>query len=186
MPVFDRDGPCIAECGLFSDRMGDHSVGCASRGERIARHNHLRDALYSTAQSAQLGPLREECALLPGKERPADVLLPNAAGGRHEALDICVVSSLQSQMVEGAATEPGFALAQRYREKMRKYGEACSAEGISFQPMPMEVLGGLHAATEKTVKKLGTALARASGQEEALVTKHLFDRLSIFLQWGYI
>ena len=53
MPVFAGDGPCIA-CGQFSDSLGDHAVGCASQGERIARPNHLWDALYSTAQSAQL------------------------------------------------------------------------------------------------------------------------------------
>ena len=51
MPLFQSDGACIA-CGQASDRYGDHAVGCASQGERIASHNHLRDALYHTAQSA--------------------------------------------------------------------------------------------------------------------------------------
>ena len=81
MPVFETDGDCLA-CGQWSDRFGDHAIGCASQGERIARHNHLRDALYHTAQSASLVPLREERALLPGlagDRRPADVLLPNNA-----------------------------------------------------------------------------------------------------------
>ena len=140
MPVFAADGPCIS-CGLFADMLGDHSVGCSTRGERISRHNHLRDALYHTAQSAHLGPLREERALLPSAsgERPADVLLPHHAGGKHEALDICVVSSLQAQLVNRAAVEPGHALAHRYHQKIRKYGEACAAEGIVFTPVAMEV-----------------------------------------------
>ena len=103
---------CIV-CGQQSDRMGDHSVGCSSRGECIARHNHLRDALFNTAASAHLTPLKEEIALLPGShgERPADVLLPNfASGGQHMAIDVCVVSSLLAQLVERAAVEPGAAL----------------------------------------------------------------------------
>ena len=95
MPVFRDSGACIA-CGLPSDVYGDHAVGCASQGERIARHNHLRDALYHTAVSAHLAPLREERALLPGvhsQARPADVMIPHLAGGLHLAVDISIVSS---------------------------------------------------------------------------------------------
>ena len=104
-------------CGLWQeDRWGDHAVGCASQGERIARHNHLRDALYHTAASAHLAPLREERALLPGGEKPADVLIPNFAnGGKHMAVDVSVVSSLQSQLIYRASVEPGYALDQRYQ-----------------------------------------------------------------------
>ena len=64
--------------------MGNHAIVCASEGERIAQHSHLRNALYHTAVSASLGPLREERALLPGVEqRPANILLPHFSGGRH-------------------------------------------------------------------------------------------------------
>ena len=91
--------------------MGDHAIACGGQSERIVRHNHLRDSLYHTAVSASLAPLREERALLPGLEqRPADVLLPNFAGGKNCAIDVCVVSSLQSQLVERASVEPGYAL----------------------------------------------------------------------------
>ena len=125
MPVFDSGGDCVA-CGQCSDKLEVISVGCAARGERIARHNHLRDALYHTAVSAQLAPAREQQALLPGENsRPADVMLPHFEGGRHLLLDVSVVSSLQAQLVDRAATEPGHALQHRYAEKLRKYGEAC-------------------------------------------------------------
>ena len=158
MPVFLEDGACIACGNPNSDKFGDHAVGCASQGERIARHNHLRDALYHTAVSASLAPLREERALLPGGDRPADVLVPHfAVGGRHMAIDVCVVSSLQAQLVERASTDPGHALNYRYQQKWAKYGEACSGEGISFQPLPFEVLGGIHDAASKVISKLGQA-----------------------------
>ena len=75
--------------------------------------------------------------LLPGGDRPADVLLPHYAGGRHQAVDVCVVSSLQGQLVEGASTIPGHALAHRYQQKWQKYGDACDREGISFLPAPV-------------------------------------------------
>ena len=83
--------------------------------------------------SANLAPLKEERALLPGGVRPADVLLPNfASGGRHMAIDVCVVSSLQACMVDREAAEPGAALRERYHQKWDKYGEACLDEGIFF------------------------------------------------------
>ena len=140
-------------------------MGCAARGERIARHNHLRDALYSTAASAHLAPLREERALIPGEAgRPADVMLPHYEAGRHLLLDVTVVSSLQAGLVDRAAELPGHALQHRHAEKWRKYGEACQAEGMIFRAMTLEVLGGMHEATVSTVKRLGQSLARAGGQ----------------------
>ena len=136
------------------------------QGERIAKHNHLRDALYHTAVSAHLGPLREERALLPGvhsQARPADVMVPHFAGGLHLAIDVSVVSSLQIQLVERAAVEPGHALQHRYSEKERKYGNACHAEGIVFKAMPIEVLGGFHKVSVGIVKQFGQVLSRVGG-----------------------
>ena len=73
-PIFGSDGPCPA-CGQQSDRLGDHAMNCAWQGERIARHNSLRDALHNTAVKAALGPTKEGQHLLPGEGgKPADTL----------------------------------------------------------------------------------------------------------------
>ena len=53
-----------------------------------------------------------------------------------------------------------------------------------FQPLPIEVLGGWHEAGVGLVKRLGQALARSNGQEEDIVTKHLFQKLSVLLMRG--
>ena len=42
---------------------GDHVISCGFEGERIARHNHLRDTLYQTAVTAALAPSKEDMAL---------------------------------------------------------------------------------------------------------------------------
>ena len=52
-------------CGADSDIMGDHGLVCGTGGERIARHNALRDAIHDTAASAGLAPRKEGRALLP-------------------------------------------------------------------------------------------------------------------------
>ena len=53
-PVYPSSGPCPAY-QKPSDRFVDHAIVCRSHGERIARHHHLRDALYQVAVSANLG-----------------------------------------------------------------------------------------------------------------------------------
>ena len=63
IPVFRKSGPCPA-CKADSDKEGDHAIACGWEGERIARHNQLRDALFQTASQAALGPRKEEQAIL--------------------------------------------------------------------------------------------------------------------------
>ena len=117
-PVYITDGECPA-CHQYSDKEGDHAISCGSKGERIARHNHLRDHLYHTAVCSALSPTREDRAIIPGSDaRPADVLIPNWTGGKDTALDVTVVNPLQTQLVSRAATHAGHALEVRYSAKM--------------------------------------------------------------------
>ena len=107
LKVFPEEGPCPA-CKAHSDSLGDHALGCAGDGERIARHNHLRDSLYQTARQAGLGPTREEGGILQDSgERPGDIYIPSWTKGLDTALDVTVVSPLQAALVRKAAQEPG-------------------------------------------------------------------------------
>ena len=107
MPIYDKSGSCPA-CGEESDTMGDHGMVCGTGGERIARHNALRDAIHDTAAAAGLAPQKEGRALLPGtNRRPADIFIPRWAGGRDAALDVMVTHPLKEGTRARAATEPG-------------------------------------------------------------------------------
>lgn len=58
------------------DKLNDQAINYSNQGERIARHNHLCGALYNTAVTAAVGPVKE------GRFRcPVDVLiyLPSGA-----------------------------------------------------------------------------------------------------------
>ena len=183
-PVFPTSGKCSA-CPQFSDKEGDHAISCGYQGERTARHNHLRDILYHTAVSAALGPTREDRALIPGTEaRPADVLIPNWTGGKDTALDVTVINPLQTTLVAQAATTPGHALTVAYNRKMTQSAEACRLEGIVFIPMAAETFGGWHESAVLQVKKLGSALARHTGQEESDKIRHLYQGLAVRLAKG--
>ena len=184
MPVYDTAGNCPA-CGRHSDVMGDHGMVCGTGGERIARHNALRDALHDTAAAAGLAPQKEGRALLPGNDRrPADILLPGWAGGRDAALDVTVVHPLQDATRARAAAEPGSALTYAFNNKMRVTAELCDQQGIAFIPIVAESMGGWHKVALEQLKKLGSALARHTGQEEGETISHLHTRASVLLQKG--
>ena len=141
--------------------------------------------MYHTAVSAALAPTREDRALLPGTDaRPADVLIPRWTHGKDTALDVTIVNPLQAALVGQAATTAGHALAYAYKRKMSGTGAACQREGMVFIPMPAETLGGWHEQAVLQVRKLGSALARQTGQEESVAIGHLFQRLSILLVRG--
>ena len=52
--VFSEADQCPA-CNHHSDVLGDHAISCGNQGERIARHDSLRDAIYVVNQTACLG-----------------------------------------------------------------------------------------------------------------------------------
>ena len=149
------------------------------------RHNSLRDAIFQAAQQSVLSPRREEQFLIAGGlERPADILIPNYTAGRDTALDITVISPLQLCEVKKAAEEAGSALEHRFQTKMTKYFDRCRDQGIHFQPLPVETLGGWHPQAVPVLTKLGRQLARQTGREEEETVRHLFQRLAILLMKG--
>ena len=158
---------------------------CGTGGERISRHNNLRDALFDTAVSAGLSPTKEAPGLLPGSARkPGDVFLPHWSGGLDAALDVTITHPLQNQTVEEAAVTPGHAMSVAYNRKMRGAGELCRGQGIAFIPIVAESLGGLHSIAIREIRKIASALARHTGEDEGQTTAHLFSRIAILIQRG--
>ena len=181
--VFSIEAECpMSKCRMISDRLGDHAISCGIGGERIARHNHCRDALFQAAQQAGLGPSREPDGLLPGSDdRPADLLIPFWTGGQDTALDFTVVNPLQSALVRQTAKEGGSAVAHAHGVKLKKYEERCGAEGITFLPLAVDTLGGWHPTALETITRLGRQLARNVGKEDQEVVRHLRQRLAVLL-----
>ena len=68
--------------------------------------------------------------------------------------------------------------------KYIKYGEACEGEGMSFCPFVLDTFGAWHERAVGETKKLGQALARATGQPDSQVVGHLFQRLSLLAMRG--
>ena len=67
---------------------------------------------------------------------------------------------------------------------MTSAGASCQAEGITFIPLVFESLGGWEDRAVKELKKLASALARHSGEDEADTWRKLIVRISILLMKG--
>ena len=86
-------------CGLFdiADPFGDHHVGCGGNGDRIHRHDSIRDVLFTAAQSAALAPRKEVPSLIPGtSNRPADIYLASGCTRRDSDFHSPVANGFQS------------------------------------------------------------------------------------------
>ena len=67
---------------------------------------------------------------------------------------------------------------------MRGAADQCDQQGIAFIPVVAESLGGWHKVGLEQLRKLGSALARHTGQEEGETISHLLTRASVLLQKG--
>ena len=184
LQMFEDDMTCPV-CHSTADCYVDHQVGCGGNPDRIYRHNSVRDALFSAAQSAALAPRREVPSLIPGTQsRPADVFLPNWSRGRPAALDITIISPLQRTTVQGAASTQGHALLVGEARKYSTHGAPCHSAGITFVPVTFEALGGMSSLATNTVASIGRLLGQRLGLAPQESTRHLFQRLSISLWKG--
>ena len=72
-----EEGARCSICQVVADPLGDHEVGCGGNGDRIHRHDSVRDALFSAAQTAALAPRKEVPSLIPGtSSRPPTCTFP--------------------------------------------------------------------------------------------------------------
>ena len=103
---------------------------------------------------------------------------------RPVALDVTVISTLQSLTLSGTAHTQGHALQIGEKRKMAAHKESCHAVGVSFTPMVIESLGGWSEIASHNISRIGRLMGQRSGSPPSESTRHLFQRLSITLWRG--
>ena len=96
LPVYPAAGPCET-CGSPSDEFGDHAIAsCSATGDKIRRHDILRNRLFDAASAALLAPRKEVRGLdLASQQKPGDVVISNwelSPGSTKTAFDVTVAS----------------------------------------------------------------------------------------------
>ena len=153
-------------------------------GTRTASIGTMPSGIPSSLQLSLLpcpppSPPKEVPLLIFGSSScPADIFLPNWCRGRPAALDVTVISTLQSATRSGAANTQGFALQVGEQRRMPVHNEACQADGVSFIPLVAESLGG---RSEEAIYTITRLLGQHTGTSANDTTRHLFQHLSISL-----
>ena len=171
LPVFSAEQAC-ARCPQMLDVYTHHTVMCPMEGGKVRLHNQIRDAFFRCLSNAALGARLEPEGILPTEQgrRPADVLFVPTPLCRqsqralypHIALDFAVVSPFKVGEFQVAA-EKAQGIASSYAQTKRSHHatqERCRAQGIGFEPVVFEMLGGLEAEAVRLCESLCQAVDR--------------------------
>jgi len=133
----------MLNCSKIVDKFGDHALLCGYGGDRIYRHNALRDTIFHMLRKVGYDAKLEKRGLLSDSdEKPGDIFVHTFDSGRPEALDVTVSSSVQPSSIQNASEETGFVVNAAESRKDRKFYDKCRAQGIDFFPLAVESLGG--------------------------------------------
>ena len=185
------------------DRWGGHAECCMSGGDKTYAHHILRNRVYGQSKGARAAPVLEAAGVLgtlgvhadaaeQGRERPADVLLCNAADIRvgtvgapvgKVALDIGVVCPQAGVHIAAAQERLGAAEAYVVTKCGRaNTEERCRQAGVVFQPMIFESLGGVSVEAKGVIKSLKRMFAVNQSTPYGDVATRFWQRLSIDIQ----
>merc|ERR1711895_125127 len=184
IPVYSREGQCPAgRCNNRANTMGIHSLNCSLGSDRIARHHHLRNAIFDAAQMAALTPLKEPLDLISGHGgiRPADVFIPQWTNGKGTCLDIMVTNPLQDATYVQCAEAGNYAVNKAYKDKVKKFEALCTSEGLAFFPLAVDTYCSWHKQLLAVISKLGTQQARHLNKEPGEQIQFLRQRFGISL-----
>jgi hypothetical protein len=205
LPVADSDLACPL-CDGTADRYGDHARLCPCGGDRVKRHNHLRNLLAARAKTAGLQPEVEKANLLPprpehqggaedgsphvvhqpaSQRRPADVWVPNWNLHGPAAFDLAVTSGLRQGQLAHSIADGGRATLDYEQRKCQHLNtwQACATEGLQFLPLVVEgCAGGWGPTASKTWQLLAAALSSRSGEGASVELQRMLQSFSIALQ----
>ena len=111
-------------------------------------------------------------------------MLPHYTMGRDTLYDVTVINAMRQDLLNRAAEQPKYAVCQAFATKWGKYGNKCESEGLCFILLAVDSMGAWHDRAVAEIKKLGSMLARASGEEDSQAIHHVFQRLSVLLAKG--
>ena len=196
MPIFSGDDVCPL-CGAPMDRFGDHAMVCPCGGDRVVRHNSVRDQLFSEMRDGDVPADREKAGLLPGRpsedglpvraqaRRPADIWVPATGARPPLAVDFAVTSGLR-RLAPGPQADlvtPVFEDYENHKRSFQDTDAQCRHQGLTFIPFIIEAhAGGLSPLARRTLDAFSSEIATRSHEAPAAVALRVAQRMSCSLQ----
>jgi hypothetical protein len=177
-PVFSSSAPCPL-CEQTMDPLGDHPLCCNKSGDRITRHNRLRNLVFKLADTGLLAPELEKLGILgvtdKTRRRPGDVSIKSWSFRRGLAIDVAVIHPLAASHLGKA--EPCESYAQT--QKIDRYAAAFVHSDYDFAPVIFETSGALNKEGETVLKQI---IRFASKREGMIYAARAWARLSCCVQ----
>ncbi len=176
--------PCI-NCNLMVDVQARHAVRCAD-GDRIRRHNQVRNFLFNECKAALVAPILEPPNLIRNSElRPADFGIPDYRPGQFMAYDVAITDPTQDAYVSIASVSAS-SCAESYASnvKIPKYSDALdSDDSLLFTPLICESYGAWNSAALGFFNELSSWLsARNPCSSFSVIRSRLFQKVSSIIQ----
>ena len=173
----------MMKCSGKVDKYGDHALSCAFGGDRIYRHNAMRDHIFHLMRRVGYDAKLEKSGLLDdSNERPGDIFVHTLQSGRPAAFDITVSSTMQSSLIHQASQETGFVANAAEERKDRKFYEKCRDQGIDFFPLAVETLGGWNTTAISIFKDIAKRKSYFDNSVYSIEISHILQQLSVCLQ----
>lgn len=146
-PIFEAPQHCM-QCDDLMDIYVDHALVCSAAGDRVSRHNLLRNKAFYVCQAAGLQPQLEKPGLLDNSSlnsrRPADIFIPNLKIGQQTVLDFGVTSGMRGDILEHSSNNNRFATEEYAHLKRNSSNthEDCLLRDIRLIRIIVEASGG--------------------------------------------
>ena len=180
-PVFSEPVPCPL-CEQIMDLNGDHALCCKKSGDRITRHNRLRNLVFKLADTGLLRPEMEKLGILgptdKSRRRPGDVSIKDWSFRRGLAIDVAVICPLAASHLH--STEPCESYAQH--QKIDRYAAAFEKSDYDFAPVVFETSGAVNKEGENVLKQIIRFASNRERITHTVFASRAWARLSCCVQ----
>ena len=154
-------------------------MNCGKNGP-TERHNGLRDQLCHTLCAGGITFSKE--VMVPGRTRPADILLHNWSKGMDVCVDLTITNPLQAENLPLKPDTAFSHLSQAERDKHKKHNESCEKQRWLSNPAAFSPWGGCGPAAKSLLRDL---ISRIVGAQHPAVrecrTREIRENLSLTL-----
>ena len=182
-PVFSTSAPCPL-CKQTMDLFGDHSLCCKKSGDRITRHNNLRNLVFKLADTGLLAPELEKLGILGPTDktlrRPGDVSIKHWSLHRGLAIDVAVICPLAASHLHSLEPCESYAKSQ----KTDRYAPAFVKSDYDFAPVVFETSGAVNKEGEKVLKQIIRFASKREGITHTVFAARAWARLSCCVQYS--
>ena len=162
IPCLQSLDKCNTQCGQQMDIEGYHALTCKWGGGPIHRHDSVLDCYFDLFKSVGFHCRKELTSQFENKQRP-DIAIYNYKDGKKLLLDVTITHPLAKRSVNSSSSKPGFAAAEKEKEKDSKYLAKSLDLGYLFRPLALEVYGRWGNKSEETLEEFSKYSLNAFG-----------------------